>query len=243
MKAMIFAAGLGTRLKPLTDTTPKALVQLAGKSMLEHTILYLSSYGIVDIIINVHHFADEIIDFVKSNNNFGVNISFSDETDSLLDTGGGLKKASWFFEDSESFIVMNVDILTDINLKKLTDHHNLTKSLVTLAVSQRSTSRYLLFNSSNVLSGWVNDKTGETKCLSAPLSELNRYAFSGVQIINPLIFNLLKNEPNKFSIIDAYLKLSTRYNIDCYNHTGALWMDVGKIDEISVANEFAKQLS
>ena len=147
MKAMIFAAGLGSRLKPLTDTMPKALVPIAGRPMLEHVILKLKASGFTEIVINIHHFGEQILDFLKENDNFGLTIHISDERDQLLDTGGGVKKARTFFENSnEPFLVHNVDILSDIDLKELYDYHLQNGGVATLLASQRKTSRYLLFD-------------------------------------------------------------------------------------------------
>src|SRR5664280_1226211 len=169
MKAMIFAAGLGTRLKPVTDNLPKALVPIAGKPLLEHVILKLKSAGFDEIIVNIHHFPDQIIDFLKANNNFSIRIEVSDERNLLLDTGGGIRRAAWFFDDEKPFLVHNVDILSNVDLKELYQQHLRSNSLATLVVSKRDTFRYLLFNDDNRLCGWINEKTGETKPL-----ELNR---------------------------------------------------------------------
>ncbi|MDD3541727.1 MAG: sugar phosphate nucleotidyltransferase, partial [Petrimonas sp.] len=170
MKAMIFAAGLGTRLKPLTDTMPKALVPVAGKPLLWHTIQKLKAAGFDEIIINVHHFAGQIRQYIQDNNRFGIRIEFSDETQALLDTGGGIKKASWFFDDEKPFLIHNVDILSDIDLQNLYHFHTNSNSVATLVVSERKTSRYLLFDKNNHLAGWINEKSGETK---SPFSDFN----------------------------------------------------------------------
>src|ERR1035437_430043 len=158
MKAMIFAAGLGTRLKPITDNLPKALVPITGKPLLEHTILKLKSAGFDEIIVNIHHFPDQIIDFLKVNNNFGIRIEVSDERDQLLDTGGGIRKAKQFFDNGEPFLVHNVDILSNVDLAELYNQHLRTNSLATLVVSQRDTFRYLLFDNNLRLNGWINEK-------------------------------------------------------------------------------------
>lgn len=163
MKAMVFAAGMGTRLRPLTDSMPKALVPVAGKPLLQHTIEKLKASGFNEIIINVHHFADRVIDFVRANDDFGIRIEFSDESEKLLDTGGGIKLASWFFDDGQPFLIHNVDILSNIDLTKLVKHYRDSNSVATLVCSERETSRYLLFDGSNRLQAWVNEKTGEVK--------------------------------------------------------------------------------
>ena len=164
MKAMIFAAGLGSRLKPLTDTMPKALVPIAGHPMLEHVILKLKAAGFTEIVINIHHFGEQILDFLEANENFGLIIHISDERDLLLDTGGGIKKARSFFENSdEPFLIHNVDILSDVNLKELYDYHLRSGAVATLLASQRKTSRYLLFDTDKRLCGWINKDTEQVK--------------------------------------------------------------------------------
>lgn len=173
MKAMIFAAGTGSRLKPLTDHTPKALIPIGGKPMLEHVILKLKSSGFDQIVINIHHLGNQIVDFLEANNNFGVRIEISDESDYLLDTGGGIKKATSLLCGNEPFLIHNVDILSNVDLKKLYDTHVQTNPLATLLVSQRNTSRYLLFNKENRLCGWRNHETGEVKSYYPYLSRIN----------------------------------------------------------------------
>ena len=178
MKALIFAAGLGTRLKPLTDTMPKALVPIDGKPLLEHVILKLKAAGFNQIIVNVHHFPDQIIDFLKSKNNFDLRIEVSDERDKLLDTGGGVKKAKWFFDDGKPFLVHNVDILSNIDLQSLYQQHLETSPLATLVVSEHDTFRYFLFDKEARLKGWINEKTGEVRPENLTNTELfNKLAF------------------------------------------------------------------
>src|SRR5690606_32019928 len=155
MKAMIFAAGMGTRLKPLTDTIPKALVPVGGKPLLQHIIEKLKRFGFNEIIINIHHFGQQIIDFVQENNSFDIRIEFSDEREQLLDTGGGIKKAAWFFDDNKPFLVHNVDILSNIDLQELYHFHLKNNTIATLLCSIRQTSRYLLFDTDNHLRGWI----------------------------------------------------------------------------------------
>lgn len=239
MKAMILAAGLGTRLKPFTHQHPKALVVVNGKTILQRNIEYLSSFGITNIIINVHHFADQIIDLIKEKNGFGNHITFSDETREVLETGGGLKKAAWFFENDDSpFVVMNVDILTDMNLKEMIQQHNKMNPLATLAVTSRSTSRYFLFDNRNHLCGWENVKTGEIK-MSRNSEKYSHKAFSGIHVISPTIFSLIKME-GKFSMVDVYLQLAKSNDISAFDHSDSKFIDVGKPESISRAEEMFK---
>lgn len=236
MKAMILAAGLGTRLKPFTDKHPKALAVVNNKTVLQRNVEYLASFGIKDVIINLHHFADQVIDFVEKNEGFGSDISFSDETYQLLETGGGIKKASWFFEsDVEPFVVMNVDILTDLDLNKMILQHQQMNPLATLAVSSRPTSRYFLFNELDELCGWRNVKTGEEK-IARKAEKYFEKAFSGIHIISPRIFPLMKME-GKFSMVDVYLELCNSNTITCFDHTDCKLIDVGKPEFILKAEE------
>jgi N-acetyl-alpha-D-muramate 1-phosphate uridylyltransferase len=231
MKAMILAAGLGTRLKPFTDKHPKALAVVNNKTILQRNIEYLTSFEINTIIINIHHFADQIISFIKKNKGFGSNISFSDERDEVLETGGGIKKAAWFFEkQNEPFVVMNVDVLTDMNLNAMISLHQTNKPLATLAVSSRKTSRYFLFNEQNILCGWKNVKTGEEK-ISRQSSKYIEKAFSGIHVISPEIFPLIKME-GKFSMVDVYLELAKAHSIQAFDHSGSRFIDVGKPESI-----------
>src|ERR1035437_1214821 len=206
MKAMIFAAGLGTRLKPITDNLPKALVPITGKPLLEHTILKLKSAGFDEIIVNIHHFPEQIIDFLKVNNNFGIRIEVSDERDSLLDTGGGIRNVKWFFDDGKPFLVHNVDILSNVDLNEIYNHHLKSGSLATLVVSKRDTFRDLLFNEDYRLCGWINEKTGETKPKDlSDIPRFNKLAFAGIQILSQGVFDLMENLEPKFPIMDFYL--------------------------------------
>ena len=228
---MILAAGLGTRLKPFTDKHPKALAMVNNKTILQRNIRYLASFEINTIIINIHHFADQIISFIKKNKGFGSNISFSDERDEVLETGGGIKKAAWFFEkQNEPFVVMNVDVLTDMNLNAMISLHQTNKPLATLAVSSRKTSRYFLFNEQNILCGWKNVKTGEEK-ISRQSSKYIEKAFSGIHVISPEIFPLIKME-GKFSMVDVYLELAKAHSIQAFDHSGSRFIDVGKPESI-----------
>lgn len=240
MRAMIFAAGLGTRLQPLTDTRPKALVEIQGKPLLRYAIEKLAAAGFSDIIVNVHHFADQIVRYLKDNKNFGLNIAVSDEQAELLNTGGGLKKASWFFKGDEPFLVFNVDIISDIDLQDLYRYHVNSNALATLSVMERKTSRYLLFSDSNVLCGWQNVSNDELRMVRQT-NRYKQYAFSGIHVINPSFFTHLTHD-GAFSIIDAYLDLAVNHKISSYNHTGTKWCDLGKIAELDKASAIVESL-
>jgi len=243
MKALIFAAGLGTRLKPITDNLPKALVPIAGKPLLEHVILKLKAAGFNEIIINVHHFPDQIIKFLKVNNNFGIRIEVSDERDELLDTGGGICKASWFFDDGNPFLVHNVDILSNVDLNVLYQQHLQTDSLATLVVSQRETFRYLLFDKSLRLNGWINELTGETKPTGFAKSESNlKLAFGGIQVLSPHVFDLMKPFEPKFPVIDFYLSKAPTELINGFIPNDFKMMDVGKLNSLKEAERFVLNL-
>ncbi len=236
MKAMIFAAGKGTRLKPLTDNTPKALVKVNGTPMLEIIINKLIKSGVNEIIINTHYLADQIIDFLKSKDNFGIRIEISYEKEELLDTGGGLKKAAWFFDNNEPFILHNVDVISDINLISMIEFHNSNNALATLAVKKRKTSRYFLFNKKNELCGWQNIKTSES-IISNPDDSLNQFAFSGIHIIDPKIFKYLKND-GTFSIVPSYIELSKSNKIMAFQHEKDFWFDIGKPENLKTTESF-----
>jgi len=242
MKAMIFAAGLGTRLKPLTDHMPKALVPVAGKPMLEHVIMKLKSFGFDDIVINVHHFANQIIDFLKANGNFGITIHISDETDCLLDTGGGIKKASYYFD--EPFLVHNADILSNVDLTAMYEHHRNSENDATLLVSPRKTVRYLLFNKKNRLQGWINKDTLQTKPEGfkyQPDTQLE-YAFGGIHIISPTLFNYMGDGwTGKFSIMDFYLQTCHEARLGGYIKEDLHLIDIGKPDTLAKAEDFIRQ--
>lgn len=240
MKTLIFAAGLGTRLKPITDNLPKALVPINGKPLLEHIILKLKNSGFDEIIVNVHHFPDQIIDFLNEKNKFNIRIDVSDERHNLLDTGGGIKRTSDFFSDGKPFLVHNVDILSNINLKELYDFHcKQTNVLSTLVVSKRNTFRYLLFNDENYLCGWINEKTNETKpFLNLNPLNFNKLAFSGIQIISPKIFDIMKNYEEKFPIMDFYLQNCRKEKIMGYYPNNLQIIDVGKLDALEEAKRF-----
>lgn len=239
MKAMIFAAGKGTRLKPLTDNTPKALVKVNGTPMLEIIIKKLIKKGVNEIIINVHYLAYQIIDFLESKNNFGVRIEISHEKEELLDTGGGLKKAEWFFDNDKPFILHNVDIISDIDLFEMLRFHESNKSFVTLAVRKRESSRYFLFNEENELCGWENIKSSK-RIISTQNNNLSQYAFSGIHIINPEIFKFLKKD-GSFSIVPFYIELSKTNLIQAYNHNNDYWFDIGDKKKLEIAEKFLKE--
>ena len=241
MKALIFAAGLGTRLKPLTDTMPKALVPIDGKPLLEHVILKLKAAGFNQIIVNVHHFPDQIIEFLKSKNNFDLRIEISDERDKLLDTGGGVKKAKWFFDDGKPFLVHNVDILSNIDLKLLYQQHLETSPLATLVVSERDTFRYFLFDKEARLKGWINEKTGEVRPENLTNTELfNKLAFSGIQVLSPEVFKLMDHFPDHFSIVDFYLRNAAQQKIKAYVPHALKMIDVGKLNVLTEAEQFVR---
>ena len=241
MKAIILAVGLGTRLRPLTNSKPKALIEINQIPLLEIVIKRLKLYGFNEITINIHHFANQIINFLKEKNNFGIDIRVSDETDLLLGTGGGLKKASWFFNDNKPFLVHNVDILSDIDLKQFYEAHINSEALATLAVRNRQSSRYLLFDNDNNLCGWKNTKTNEVKIAKQSKSDFVPLAFSGIQIINPSIFNLMP-EQRIFSMIDLYLNLAANYSIKAFNHDSSLWIDIGKKENLIEAGKILNQI-
>lgn len=240
MKAMIFAAGLGSRLKPLTDTTPKALLPIAGKPMLEHIILKLKAAGFDEIVINIHHLGRQILDFLASRDNFGVKISISDEQDYLLDTGGGIKKAACFLEGDEPFLVHNVDILSNVDVRKLYDTHLQTKALATLLVSKRDTSRYLLFNKEDKLCGWRNRETGEVKSFYPYFDpeQHTEYAFGGIHVISPDIFHWMDEWTGKFSIINFYLSICAKTTIQAYPAENLRLLDIGKPDTLQKAQDW-----
>lgn len=242
MKAMIFAAGLGTRLRPLTDNMPKALVPVAGKPMLERVILRLKESGFNDITVNIHHFGDQIIDFLRTNNNFGAEIHISDERDMLLDTGGGIKKARPFLDGNEPFLVHNADILSEIDLKAFYQHHLESKSEATLLVSERKTSRYLLFDEEHHLHGWVNKSTGEVKPSDFTYHEgtYQELAFGGIHVISPSLFHYMDDEEwtGKFSIIPFYLSVCQKTSIQGYPLQGFKWFDIGKPETLEKAEEY-----
>ena len=233
MKGMIFAAGLGSRFKPWTDKHPKALAPVNGKSLLQRNVEYLQKYGITDVVVNVHHFADQIIDAVKQNKGWGSNIVISDETSEVLETGGGLLKAKDLLNGNEPFVTVNADILTDLNLKRLLDYHKDYKPLVSFGVTSRKTSRYFLFDEYDRLCGWRNKKT-EEEIIAIPKNKLAERAYSCVVVFDPAIFALIPQR-GKFSIVETYLSLAKDNLILGYDHTGDKFADVGKPESVAAA--------
>lgn len=238
MKAMIFAAGLGTRLRPYTNDRPKALVELNGKALLEHVIIRLKSFGVQDLVVNVHHYADMVIDFIKQNDDFGIKIHISDEREELLDTGGALKKAAPLLSDAP-FLIHNVDIVSQLDLAALYQQHLQTTAYSTLAVSERNTSRYLQFDNEGKLSAWRNVKTGERKeCRQS--NEVQDWAYSGIAVVDPSLFTFFPDEKNVFSIIDVWLEAAKVGNVENFPHPQTHWLDVGKPHTLAQAEEMLK---
>jgi NDP-sugar pyrophosphorylase family protein len=262
MKAMILAAGLGTRLRPLTDNIPKALVELNGRTLLEITIERLKSFGVTEIIVNVHHHAEKIAAFLKSKNNFAIRVELSREDDLLLDTGGGLKKAVWFFQEENSdepFLLHNVDVLTTIDFRQMLAAHKNASALATLAVQQRPSSRQLLFDQNNLLAGRSSISTDEAlprrRGLQPPRNQsevggalapeaaslqdrpsLRPLAFSGIHVISPRLLNLI-TESGAFSIIDTYLRLSaSNEKISAFRADSFYWRDLGRPEDLRAAS-------
>lgn len=235
MIAMLFAAGFGTRLKPFTDKHPKALATVNNKTILQHNIEYLQQFGIKKIVVNVHHFADQIIKIVEQNKGWGSEVIISNETNEILDTGGGLLKAAPFFVGNENIVLMNVDILTNLNLSKMLATHKASNAIATLAVTKRNTSRYFLFNQQNQLCGWMNAATNEVKGVEHFNEKLHeKLAFSGIHIIQTKMLSLI-NKTGKFSLVDVYLDLMKTNSIAAYDHSDDLFIDVGKPDSLLTA--------
>lgn len=228
---MIFAAGLGTRLNTETSDKPKALVEVGGKTLLQHAIERLINEGVSEIVVNVHHFSELVISFLKETD-FGIKIHISDEKEKLLDTGGGLKKAARFLSGNDPILIYNVDIISDLSLQVLLKEHLKLGALVTLAVRNRDTQRYFKFDKNKQLVGWLNRKTGETK-ISRPenFESAVEMAYSGIHIVQPSIFSLMP-EADKFSITDFYLELAKTKSIKGYFDDSDLWMDVGKPEQL-----------
>lgn len=224
-RAMILAAGLGTRFKPWTDKHPKALATVNGKSLLQRNIEYLQKYGIREIVVNVHHFADQITEALRAAKGWGSEIIISDETAAVLETGGGLKKARPWLEQAP-FVLMNVDILTDMDLGAMIRDHFAHRPLATLAVTSRSTSRYFLFDEQDELCGWRNVHAGQER-LSRAADHLIQKAFSGIHVIDPAIFGLMRLD-GKFSMVDLYLDLAAGETIRGYDHSDSKLIDVGR---------------
>lgn len=227
-KAMILAAGLATRLWPLTDHKPKALIEWNGVPLLEHVILRLKAAGFTDIIINVHHFAEMIVDFVKQKEQFGISISFSHEEEEPLETGGGIAHASWFFGE-DPFLVHNVDINSNIDLRKLYEAHLSGDAVATLAVKERVTSRSLLMDPEGYLKGWRDNRTGETILLEEDADRLTPIAFSAIHVMDPVVFGLFPQE-KRFPITPFYLELARSRPVRLYRHDQDSWTDMGKLE-------------
>ncbi|WP_337628957.1 nucleotidyltransferase family protein [Prevotella sp.] len=265
MQAMIFAAGLGTRLKPLTDTMPKALVRVGGEPLIKRVIMNLAAAGVDRIVVNVHHFAEQIIDYLKDNDNFGLDIRISDETAGLLETGGGIKKAAPLFDPAAPILIHNVDILSNVNLSEFyqiasrseeseggsekrrvkSEESNCCGAVdAVLLVSWRKTKRYLLFNDDMKLVGWTNIETGEVR---SPYPDLDpkkcrMYAFAGIHALSPRLLKMMDEFPDRFGIIDFYLKACATHNIKGYVKDDLKLMDIGKLDTLAQAEEFLKEL-
>ena len=258
MQAMIFAAGLGTRLKPLTDTMPKALVRVGGEPLIKRVIMNLAAAGVDRIVVNVHHFAEQIIDYLKDNDNFELDIRISDETAGLLETGGGIKKAAPLFDPTAPILIHNVDILSNVNLSEFyqvasrsengkvkSEESNCRDDVdAVLLVSWRKTKRYLLFNDDMRLVGWTNIETGEVR---SPYPDLDpkkcrMYAFAGIHALSPRLLKMMDEFPDRFGIIDFYLKACATHNIKGYVKDDLKLMDIGKLDTLAQAEEFLGEL-
>jgi MurNAc alpha-1-phosphate uridylyltransferase len=236
MRAMIFAAGLGTRLHPLTLTKPKALVEVAGKTLLQRSVELLKLHGIDEIVVNVHHFSQLVRDYLTAQNNFGINIHISDESDLLLDTGGGLKKASRYFEGDEPLLVLNSDVVSNINLSTMIEHHKKTGALSTLAVRKRESNRNFLFNPSLELCGWQNVKEHK-EILSRVGESLHPLAFSGIQVVSPQLFSYFPQDA-VFSLVQLYLEAAKNEKIVGFQHDTDYWFDAGSIRKIEQIERF-----
>jgi len=228
---MILAAGLGTRLKPLTDHKPKALLEWEGTPLLEHIVLKLKSAGFTSIIINVHHFAEMIMDFVKTKKDFGIHIEFSHEKEELLDTGGGIAHASWFF-GKEPFLVYNVDISSNIDLRAMYRDHLNSGAIATLAVKERVTTRSLLMNREGYLKGWRDNRTGETILCGDEEEGMVPIAFSAIHIMDPGVFQFFPKE-KRFPLMPFYLELAKTHPVRLYRHDRDTWTDMSKLESFS----------
>ena len=263
MQAMIFAAGLGTRLKPLTDHIPKALVRVGGEPLLKRVIFQLKGAGFTRIVVNVHHFSYQIIDYLRDNDNFGMDIRISDESEKLLETGGGIKKAWPLFQQNSPVLIHNVDILSNVDLRKFyqmetADFVSSSDGLLSssekslgevplaarLLVSERKTKRYLLFDDTMRLVGWTNIETGEVKSPYPNLDpkKYRMYAFSGIHMVAPSLFPLMEEEPDKFPIMDFYLRHCDKVRIEGYVKSDLKLMDVGKQETLKEAEQFLREL-
>ncbi len=233
MKAMIFAAGLGTRFKPWTDHHPKALAIVNHKSLLQRNIEYLQSFGITEVVVNVHHFADQLIEAIETNQGWGSKVLISDERHEVLETGGGLMKAAELLQSNEPFLTINADILTNLDLHQITAFHASSHALVTLSVTNRQASRHFLFDEANRLCGWENNQTGEQK-ISIAHTPLHPMGYTCVAVFNPRIFELVPST-GKFSLTETYLQLAAEHLILGYDHSGDTFIDVGKPESVAIA--------
>ena len=236
MKAIILAAGLGSRLKHVTHDKPKALVEVDGIPMLESVILKLKSQGINELLINIHHFGQSIIDFLDTKNNFGVDITISDERDLLLNTGGAILRAKNFILGNEPVLVHNVDVISNVNIKELLMYHTEKRSIATLCVRQRDSQRGLLFNNKNLLIGWTNLVDKKYRWVTHSCTDYSLFAFSGIYIINPDFVNHI-TQTGIFSIIDTWLDIAKNHPISGYIDTSSIWHDLGTMDKISDAEK------
>jgi len=236
MKAIILAAGLGSRLKKITNNKPKALVEVNGKTMLELTIQNLKQQGVTEFLINIHHFGESIIDFLTTHNNFGVSITISDERKKLLDTGGAILKAHSFIKGKEPVLVHNVDIISDIKITNLLNYHVKTGSIATLCVRKRDSGRGLIFNENMHLVGWTNIEKSEFKWVSNIYNNYNLFAFSGIYMISPQFTEEIQQK-GKFSIIDTWLKIAKSKYISGYIDSSDIWHDLGTIEKINQAEK------
>lgn len=237
MQAMIFAAGLGSRFKPWTDHHPKALALVNGKSLLQRNVEYLQQFGITDVVVNVHHFSDQLKDAIKKSKGWGSKVTISDEEDEVLETGGGLKKAAKYLH-SDDIAIINADILTDLDLHSMLAFHTAQKPLATIAITDRKTSRYFLFDEQSILCGWRNAKTGD-EIINRPSNTINPKAFSGIHVISKSILPLLTWN-GKFGIVDVYLELIKNHIIKGFDHSGSKLVDVGRPESVAVAEELFK---
>ncbi len=246
-KVMIFAAGLGTRLRPLTEAIPKALVPVAGVPLLEHLLLKLKASGFTDITINVHHHAEQIIRFLQEKENFGLCIHISDERDLLRDTGGGIRHALPFLQEgttNEPILIHNIDILSNVDLAEFARCHR-KGDAATLLVSERKTSRYLLFDDDLCLAGWTDLRTGEVKSPRPHFdpARCRRFAFAGIHLLDPMLFPCLQEEPERFPIVDFYLRMAARFPIRACVKKDLRLLDIGKPETLQQAPDFLKSLA
>ena len=237
MKAIIFAAGIGSRLGEITENKPKALVEIGGITLLEAAIRKLKKHGIDEIIVNVHHFADMMEEFLQKNRNFDIRIEISDEREQLLETGGGLMKASWFFNDNEPFLTYNVDVLTTLDISSLIEFHKESDSLVSLACKKRNTERYFLTDQRNRLCGWENIKTGDRIDAIHREGAVERVGYSCVTVMNPEIFDLI-GEKGVFSLTPIFLRLTEKHPVMVYKHDQDYWTDIANQKRLDEANAY-----